>query len=100
MTPEGKVKARVKAVLAQYGVYYFMPVQAGLGAAGVDFHCVMRWRELAIAFFIETKALDEPLTDRQELFLKKRREEQNAKTFIIDDDWGVKDLIAWLEKFK
>jgi hypothetical protein len=100
MTPEAKVKTRIKKVLNYYGVYYFMPVQFGYGAAGVDFHCVMRWRGMAIAFFIEAKAPDEPLTGRQDLFLKERREKQSARTFVIDDDWGVKSLIAWLEKFK
>jgi hypothetical protein len=100
MTPEGRIKGRVKAVLNRYGVYYLMPVQFGFGATGVDFHCVKRWRGMAIAFFIETKAEDKPLTPRQELFLKNRREKQSARTFVIDDDWGVKLLIAWLEKFK
>ena len=42
MTPEGKVKKKIKEVLDEYGVYYFMPVQHGYGPRGVDFHCVMR----------------------------------------------------------
>lgn len=99
MTPEGKVKSRIKRVLNAYNVYYFMPVQFGLGAAGVDFHCVMRWRKLAIAFFIEAKAPGEDLTERQELFLESRRESQSARTFVIDGDQGLRELIAWLEKF-
>jgi hypothetical protein len=101
VTPEGRVKARIKRVLDQYGVYYFMPVQAGYGASGVDFHCVARWRwGLAIAFFIEAKAEDEGPTKRQDLFLKRRREEQGAKTFVINDDIEVEVLIRWLEKLK
>jgi hypothetical protein len=100
MTPEGRVKARIKKVLERYGVYYFMPVQYGYGPAGVDFHCVVGWRGVALAFFIESKDEDKPLTKRQELFLKRRREEQNAKTFVIDDDIEIEILISWLEKLK
>jgi hypothetical protein len=99
MTPEGRVKARIKKVLERYGVYYFMPVQSGLGASGVDFHCVVGWRGIALAFFIEAKA-DRAPTKRQDLFLKRRREEQNAKTFVIDDEIEIDILISWLEKLK
>ena len=34
-TPEGKVKAKVKKLLKQYDVYYFMPMQNGLGVHGI-----------------------------------------------------------------
>jgi hypothetical protein len=99
MTPEGRIKARIKKVLDHYGVYYFMPVQSGYGAAGVDFHCVVGWRGIALAFFIEAKADRKP-TPRQELFLRMRAKYQNAKTFVIDDDIEVEVLIKWLEKLK
>ena len=35
MTPEGKVKKKVKALLDEHGVYYFMPATAGYGRSGV-----------------------------------------------------------------
>ena len=34
MTPEGRVKAKVKAVLASAGAYYVMPVTSGYGSSG------------------------------------------------------------------
>lgn len=34
-TPEGKVKAKVKALLKSKGLWYFMPATGGFGASGV-----------------------------------------------------------------
>lgn len=34
-TPEGKVKAKVKAILKNYGAYYFSPATGGFGKSGV-----------------------------------------------------------------
>lgn len=53
MTPEGKVKARVKRILESLGCYYFMPVGGGFGRAGVpDFIGCLN----GCFFGIETKA--------------------------------------------
>lgn len=35
MTPESKVKARVKKILTELGAYYAMPVTGGFGNSGV-----------------------------------------------------------------
>jgi hypothetical protein len=35
MTPEGKVKKRVKDELDKMGVYHFSPMQNGMGRAGI-----------------------------------------------------------------
>lgn len=52
-TPEGKVKAKVKKVLKAHGVWYYMPMQNGMGQVGIpDFVCCHRGLFLAI----ETKA--------------------------------------------
>lgn len=112
MTPEGRVKANIRRVLDAFGVYYLMPVQMGLGAAGVDFHCVVKVTyiidgapiDLPIGFFIEAKKPGDEPTGRQKVFLQDRREQQNAKTFVIDDDpsinhitGGLEQLTVWLE---
>jgi hypothetical protein len=53
ITPEGKVKNDVKKLLKAMGVWYFMPMQSGLGVVGIpDFICCWEGRFLAI----ETKA--------------------------------------------
>lgn len=55
-TPEGRVKDAVKRWLKAAGVYYYMPMQNGMGRSGIpDFICCAPWlngRMLAI----ETKA--------------------------------------------
>lgn len=52
-TPEGRVKAAVKAFLKEHGVWFFMPVSNGMGVVGIpDFICCWQGRFLAI----ETKA--------------------------------------------
>jgi hypothetical protein len=103
-TPEGRVKNNIKEVLDRYGAYYLMPVQHGYGASGVDFHCAIRYGELALAFFIEAKKPGDGPTPRQDEFLTKRRDKQNAMTFIIDDDPSIGEgtgeinlLVGWLE---
>lgn len=97
---EAQVKRWVKDVLKEYNVYYFMPVQSGYGATGVDFHCVVAWCNFPYAFFIETKEFGKKPTDRQSLFIEQRRHYQKAKTFVIDGMVGVNQLRAWLEKLK
>lgn len=53
MTPEGKVKQRVKEFLTAIGAYYYMPVSNGMGRVGVpDFLVCHEGRFIAI----ETKA--------------------------------------------
>jgi hypothetical protein len=52
-TPESKVKAKVKALLAKYKVYYFMPATHGYGSSGVpDIVACMQGKFIGI----ETKA--------------------------------------------
>jgi pantoate kinase len=48
-TPEAKVKAKIKATLKAYDIYYAMPIGTGYGSSGVpDFLCCVRGRFLAI----------------------------------------------------
>lgn len=111
MTPEGRVKKNIKRVLTSFpSVYYFMPVQYGIGAAGVDYHCVVgklfHLRPsvvlVPIAFFIEAKRPGGEPTGRQDNFLEERREKQGCKTFVIDEDpttnkgSGIDELVEWL----
>lgn len=53
LTPEGRVKAAVKRWLVERGIWFYMPVQNGMGTTGIpDFVCCWNGRFLAI----ETKA--------------------------------------------
>lgn len=77
-----------------------MPVQSGIGAAGLDFHCVIGYRRVPIAFFVEAKKEGVKPTKRQDLLIDRLRRYQNARTFVIDDEIELEVLEQWLEKIK
>lgn len=89
MTPEGKVKEKVKKVLNEFGVYYHMPVQNGMGKPSLDFVCCHKGRFLAI----ETKTEKGKLTTRQQVTMEEMqkagaivlliRGESDGETFAI-----------------
>lgn len=89
MTPEGKVKERVKKVLKEYGAYWHMPVQNGMGAPTLDFICCHFGRYFAV----ETKAGGQQPTPRQELTIAAIRG-AGGKVFVIDGDTA--ELERWL----
>ena len=81
MTPEGKVKAQVKKILAEFGAYYAMPVSGGFGNAGTpDFLVCIRGKFLAI----ETKAKGNKPTALQEAAMQKIRE-AGGRALVIDE---------------
>jgi pantoate kinase len=48
-TPEAKVKAKIKTILKEYGIYYAMPIGTGYGSSGVpDFLCCVNGKFVAI----------------------------------------------------
>ena len=48
-TPEAKVKAKIKKILAEHNIYYAMPIGSGFGNAGVpDFLCCVSGYFVAI----------------------------------------------------
>jgi hypothetical protein len=48
-TPEGKVKAAVRKLLVEFGIYYFLPAANGFGRAGIpDIICCFGGRFIAI----------------------------------------------------
>ena len=81
MTPEGKVKEKVKRLLKQFPIYYHMPVQNGMGAPSLDFiGCA--W---GFYFGIETKAgMAGKPTPRQRNTMD-RIESSGGQTFLVDD---------------
>lgn len=94
MTPEGKVKAKVKKILNNAGAYYFMPVQTGYGMPTLDFLCFHRGQ----GFAIEAKALGKKPTKRQEAIIHDIQF-SGALVFVIDGAEGSYDwLIQYLER--
>lgn len=54
MSPEGKVKAKIKVWLNDRDIWYFMPMPSGMGVNGIpDFICI--WRG-GLMLAIEAKA--------------------------------------------
>ena len=81
MTPEAKVKARVKKVLDKHGVYYFLPATGGYGRAGVpDIIACFNGQFIAI----ETKAGKGQLTELQKRELR-LIEENGGHAFVINE---------------
>jgi hypothetical protein len=90
-TPEGVFKAEIKAFLDHLGVFWFMPVQNGMGDRAVDFIGV--WRSAAVA--IEAKAPGKDATDKQADFLRDWK--ANGGWGFVSD--GLEDLLEqWSEE--
>jgi hypothetical protein len=95
MTPEGKVKARITALLARYQPHLpmrvTMPVPFGYGQSHLDYDVTIAGHVLAI----EAKAPGEWLTPRQR---KIAREiwEAGGTVFAISNDDGLAALHNWL----
>jgi len=71
MTPEGRVKAMVKKILAQFGsaVEPHWPVQRGMGSPTLDCNAIVN----GFALSIECKAPGEKPTPRQWLTIDRKR---------------------------
>lgn len=81
MTPEGKVKARIKKVLAEVGAYYAMPMGTGFGNSGVpDFLICHKGKFLAV----EAKAGGNKPTALQEKHLNDIRN-AGGIALVIDE---------------
>lgn len=91
MTPEGRVKAKVKSCLQANGAYYHMPVQNGMGAPTLDFVGCHFGR----FFAVETKAGNKGMTPRQETTAEAMRA-AGAKVFLVNEATGLSELAQWL----
>lgn len=93
MTPEGKVKARLKKMLDTFNgdAYVFMPVQNGYGASTIDY--LMCFRGLFIG--IETKRPGGAPTPRQEMVMEDIRK-AGGSTFVVSCDEEVQTLEQFL----
>jgi hypothetical protein len=96
-TPEGTVKKMVTQLLKQAqfapigGLWFFMPVQNGMGAAVLDYMGSHRGR----AFAIETKAPGKLPTERQVKTINDMKT-AGIRVFVIDGVESCKELQCWL----
>lgn len=94
-TPEGKVKAKVKAILKAHGIYFYMPSQNGMGVVGIP-DIIACWDGRFLA--IETKAPGKKanVTPNQANQLKQIGD-AGGITMVVDDATDVSDLILKLD---
>lgn len=81
MTPEGRVKQRLKDYLKGIDAYWFMPVQGGYGAPALDFICCYKGHY----FEVETKAGNKDMTPRQKR-IAERIEKAGGRAFLINEE--------------
>lgn len=93
-TPEAKVKAAVKKLLDEMGIYHFSPVQNGMGRAGIpDIIGCYRGRFLGI----ECKAGKGKTTALQDLELEKIRQAKGFAYVVNENNiQDLKELLIWM----
>src|SRR5262245_43308284 len=90
MTPESKIKRKIRLILdtyKPYGVYYYMPVPGGFGRSSLDYLGFL----LGYGFAIEAKREGGKPTERQEGVIEQIRA-SGTPVFVID---GVEGLTAF-----
>jgi hypothetical protein len=83
MTPEGRIKKKIKALLDSYSddLYVYMPVPSGYGQTAIDYLGCIR----GVFFGVEAKRPGGKPTPRQEGALESIQRAGGA-VFVIDDD--------------
>ncbi len=95
MTPEVKVKKKIRAVLDAHGVYYSMPIGSGYGNSGTpDFLCCAHGKFLAI----EAKAGNNKPTALQERNMKQIRDSGGIAIVVNEENLhDVQDILKTLK---
>jgi hypothetical protein len=94
MTPEAKVKKQVRELLRELGIWYYQPMQNGMGQVGIpDFICCWKSRFLAV----ETKAPGKrgDTTANQDRILE-QIDSHGGLCIVVDD---VSQLVEFLGEF-
>ena len=96
MTPEGKVKKRVKAILDELKVYHFSPMQNGMGRAGIPDIIACHGGKF---IGIECKAGDNKPTALQERELN-RILNAGGEAFVINEEnvEQLREELIWMNK--
>lgn len=94
MTPEGKVKATVKSLFAEFGehLYQFWPVQTGYGAPTLDCLAMLH----GVGFAVETKAPGKVPTARQDRTIYEIKA-AGGMAFVVDgSETSLEELRVWM----
>ena len=92
-TPEGVVKAKLKKILDEMGIWHFSPFQAGMGRAGIP-DIIGCYNGLFVAF--ECKANGNKPTALQEREINAIRTAKGL-AFVVDENnvQDIKELLQW-----
>lgn len=95
MTPESKVKEKIKAILKERGAYYCMPRGTAIGRSGIpDFLCCYR----GFFFGIEAKAGKNTPTALQEQEIQAIRDAGGLAAVINESNISaVRDLLRSID---
>lgn len=93
MTPEGRVKEKVKRLLRKYDAYWHCPVQNGMGAPALDF---MQVTVGGLVCAIECKAGSGTLTARQRSTVADIRRAGGTVLVVTDQESTIEELEQWL----
>jgi pantoate kinase len=97
VTPEAKVKAKIKAVLKEEEIYYAMPIGTGYGNSGVpDFLCCVNGRFLGV----EAKANGGKPTELQKKNLKDIELSGGYSVVINEDASDIQYLREFIKQLK
>jgi penicillin-binding protein-related factor A (putative recombinase) len=91
-TPEGRVKKMIKDLMIEYGCYYHMPVQNGMGKPTLDFVGCYQGH----FFGIEAKAPGKKPTPRQ-LATIREMEDALGRVFVIDGSKSLLEFQYWMD---
>ena len=88
LTPEGRVKKKVREYIKAIGGYYFAPVQMGLGAATLDDLCCIKGRFVGVEYKAEGKSP----TPRQLMTMKQIRQAGGIAVWGDTSDRVIEEL--------
>jgi hypothetical protein len=93
MTPEGKVKKKVTAVLKEFGVWYFFPAANGYGSAGIpDIIAIVNGTFVGIEVKADPTKKPTPLQVR----CGEQIQQAGGEWFLIRSDEDCEQLRAFL----
>ena len=96
MTPEGKVKKKVKEYLQSIGAWYYMPVSNGMGRVGCP-DILVCYKGLFMAFETKAPGKIKNVTPNQQREID-GIQRANGLAHVVDDVEQVKSLLDTYER--
>ena len=96
MTPEGKVKKKVKEYLQSIGAWYYMPVSNGMGRVGCP-DILVCYKGMFMAFETKAPGKIKNVTANQQREIDEIQR-ANGLAYVVDDVEQVKSLLYTYER--